>query len=43
MICKHQATQFESFKFTNNSIKHQPFVYTELNDQTVLSLTNNFS
>ena len=28
---------------TNNSIKHQSLVYTQLNDQTVLFLTINFS
>ena len=28
---------------TNNSIKHQSFVYTQLNDQTVLFQTNQFS
>ena len=28
---------------TNNSIKHQSFVYTELNDQTVLFQTIQFS
>ena len=28
---------------TNNSIKHQSFVYTQLNDQTVLFLTIQFS
>ena len=27
----------------NNSIKHQSFVYTQLNDQTVLSTTNGFN
>ena len=29
--------------FTNNSIKHKSFVYTRLNDQTVLFLTTQFS
>ena len=28
---------------SNNSIKHQSFVYTQLNDQTVLFQTNQFS
>ena len=28
---------------TNNSIKHQSFVYTQLNEQTVLFLTIQFS
>ena len=28
---------------TNNSIKYQSFVYTQLNDQTVLFLTIQFS
>ena len=28
---------------TNNSIKHQPFVYTQLNVQTVLFLTIQFN
>ena len=28
---------------TNNSIKHQSFVYTQLNDQIVLILTIQFS
>ena len=29
--------------FNNNSIKHQPFVYTQLNDQTVLFQVIQFS
>ena len=37
MICKHK---FQVLLYiTSNSIKHQSFVYTQLNDQTVLFLT----
>ena len=39
MICKHTSTNLNSSKFTNNLIKHQTFVYTQLNDQTVLFKT----
>ena len=34
---------FILFLFTNSSIKHQSFVYTQLKDQTVLFLTIQFS
>ena len=39
MICKHKSTKLNSLLFTNSSIKHQPFVYTQLNDPKVLFLT----
>ena len=39
MICKQKSTKLNSFKFTNNFIKHQTFIYTQLNDQTVLFQT----
>ena len=46
MICQHLPT-VEWFQvllcMTNNSIKHQLFVYTQLKDQTVLFLTIQFS
>ena len=45
MICKHKYTkQLQVLLYTtNNSIKQQSFVYTQLNDQTVLFLTIWFS
>ena len=46
MICKHvdKVKQFQVLLcITNNSIKHQPFIYTQLNDQTVLFQTIQFS
>ena len=52
MICKHFVDNilYHVVKWlqvllciTNNSIKHQSFVYTQLNDQTVLFLTIQFS
>ena len=43
MICKHKSTKLNSSKFSNNSINHQTFVYTQLNDQTVLFQTIQFS
>ena len=39
MICKHKSTHLNSSKFTNNSIKHQKYVYTQLNEQKVLFQT----
>ena len=36
MICKHKSTKLNSSKFTNNSNKHQWFVYVLLKDQKVL-------
>ena len=35
MICRCKSTKLNSSKFTNNLIKHQTFVYTQLNDQKV--------
>ena len=47
MICKHRSTQLNSSKYfyvyVTDSIKHQSFVYTQLNDETVLFLTIQFS
>ena len=43
MFCEHKSTKLNGFKFTNNSIKHLKFVYTQLNDQTVLFQTIQFS
>ena len=47
MICKHKSTKLNSFQvllcITNNSIKHQSFAYIQLNDQTVLFQTIQFS
>ena len=43
IICKHKSTKLNSYKFTNNSIKQQSFVCTQLNDQTVLFQTIQFS
>ena len=40
---KLKSTKLNSSKFPNNSIKHQSFVCTQLNDQTVLFLTIQFS
>ena len=45
MICKHQSTKLNSSKYcyvSLNSLKHQPIVYTQLNDQTVLFQTYQF-
>ena len=42
MICKHKSTKLNSSKYCcvqNTSIKHQSFVYTQLNYQTVLFQT----
>ena len=42
MICKHRSTKlwFQVLLcITNYSIKHQSFVYPQLNDQTVLFQT----
>ena len=39
-----QVERFQVLLYmTNNSIKHQLFVYTQLNDQTLLFLTIQFS
>ena len=41
-ISKHKSTKSKFHTLlciTNNSIKHQSFVYTQLNDRTVLFLT----
>ena len=43
MICKHKFAKLNSPKFTNNSIKHQTFVYIQLNDQKVLFQTIQFN
>ena len=43
MISKHKSTKLNSSKFSNNSSKHQAFVYTQLNDQKVLFITIQFS
>ena len=44
MICKHKSSELNNSKYCcNNSIKHQLFVHTKLNDQTVLFLTIQFS
>ena len=45
MICKRNQTHKPQVLLfnTNNSIKYQTFVYTQLNDQTVLFLTIQFS
>ena len=44
MICLHTVKCYKVLLFnTNNSIKHQLFVYTQLNDQTVLFQTIQFS
>ena len=37
------STNFNSSKLINNSIKHQSFIYTQLNDQTVLFQTVQFN
>ncbi len=37
------STKLNSPKFSYNSIKHQSFVYTQLNDETVLFQTIKFS
>ena len=46
MICKH-VNKVKYFQvllcITNNSIKHQSFVYTQLNNQTLLFQTIQFS
>ena len=40
----HTVKYFQTLLFnTNSSIKHQSFVYTQLNDQTVLFQTIQFS
>ena len=38
-----KSRKLNNSKFTNNSIKHQTFVYTQLNNQTVLFQTIHFS
>ena len=44
LILLHTVKQFQVLlTITNNFIKHQSFVYTHLNDQTVLFLTIQFS
>ena len=43
MICKHKSIKLNSVKFTKNSIKHLTFVYTQLNELTVLFQTIQFS
>ena len=44
MFCLHTVKWLQVLLFnTNNSIKRQSFVYTQLNDQTVLFLTIKFS
>ena len=40
--CKYMSTKLDNSKFNNNSIKHQTFVYIQLNDQTVLFQTIQF-
>ena len=35
MIYTHKSTKLNSSKFTNNSIKHQTFVYSQLNNQII--------
>ena len=43
-IILHTVTRFQVLLcITNNSIKYQSLVYTQLNDQTVLFLTIQFS
>ena len=40
MICKHKtSTKLNSSKFTENSINHETFIYTQLNDQKILFQT----
>ena len=44
LILLHTVKWFQVLLcITNNSFKHQSFVYTQLNDQTVLFLTIQFS
>ena len=43
MICKHKSTKLNSSKFTDNSIKHQTFIYTQWNYQKVPFKTIQFS
>ena len=44
LVLLHTAKWFQVFLcIPNNSIKHQTFVYTQLNDQTVLFLMIQFS
>ena len=44
LILLHTVKWFQVLLcITNNSIKHQSFVYTQLNDQTVLFQTTQFS
>ena len=43
MICNRKSTNLNRSKFTNNSIKHQTFVYTQFDDQKVLFQTIQFS
>ena len=43
MFCKHKLTKLNGSNYCyvtlTIQLKHQPFVYTQLNDQTVLFLT----
>ena len=44
MICKYKSTKFQVLLYiANNSIKHQLFVYAQLDDQTALFQTIQFS
>ena len=43
MICKHKSTKLNDFNLTNNSIRYQSFIYTQLNDQIVLLQNIQFS
>ena len=45
MICKHKSVKWFQVLLciTNNSMKHPSFVYTQLNNQTVIFLTIQFS
>ena len=44
IICLHTVKSFQVLLFnTNDSIKHLSFVYTQLNDQTILFQTIQFS
>ena len=43
MICKLKSTKLNNSKLTNNSIKYQTFVYTQLNKINVPLQTIQFS
>ena len=43
LMMRHDDDDEVLLSITNNSIKHQIFAYTQLNDQTVLLLTIQFS